>query len=120
MVEATCHCGNVSIELSHVPDWVISCNCSICFRIGSLWGYYVPEDVSIRFTKEPTATYSWGDEMILFHHCKNCGCLTHYTTTDKSEHQRTVINFRMVDRKITESIHVRKFDGAGSWTFVDE
>lgn len=120
MVEGTCHCGNVSIQTSQLPDSIISCNCSICFRTGSLWGYYASDDVNIRCEKEPTSTYTWGDERIAFHHCTNCGCLTHYTSTGKTEKQRTALNFRMVDRKITESIPIRKFDGAESWTFVDD
>ena len=120
MVEATCHCGNVNIQTRELPEFVISCNCSICFRSGALWGYYTAEEVDVRCETEPTAAYIWGDEMIAFHHCQVCGCLTHYTSTEKAERTRTVINFRMVDRKIAESIRVRMFDGAGTWTFVDE
>jgi len=120
MVEATCHCGNVNIKTSELPEFVVSCNCSACFRFGSLWGYYTSEEVHVHCETETTVGYSWGDETIAFHHCQNCGCLTHYTSTEKSKSQRTVINFRMVDREITEKIPVRKFDGAVSWKFIEE
>ena len=120
MVEASCHCGNVCIQTAELPELIVSCNCSICFRSGAQWGYYAADDVNIRCETAPTSTYSWGDEVIAFHHCTNCGCITHYTSTDKAKKGRTAINFRMVDRQITESIRLRKFDGADSWKFLDE
>ena len=120
MVEATCHCGNVKIRTDELPSMVVSCNCSVCFRTGALWGYYRSDDTEVECQAKPTATYTWGDKMIAFHHCPKCGCLTHYTSTEKTDRKRTAINFRMVDRTITESLPLRKFDGADTWTFIDD
>lgn len=120
MVEATCHCGNVHIETAELPTLIVSCNCSVCFRMGALWGYYSAADVDVHHETAPTDSYRWGDEKIAFHHCPDCGCVTHYTSTEKAENKRTVINFRMVDRHITEKIPLRKFDGADTWQFIEE
>jgi len=120
VVKGTCHCGNISIETAEIPTMLVSCNCSICFRTGALWGYYTSDEVEVSHEKSPTAAYSWGDARIAFHHCRHCGCVTHYTSTKKTEKMRTAINFRMVEREITESIRVRKFDGAVLWKFIDE
>lgn len=120
MIEATCHCGNVSIRVDDLPEYFVSCNCSICRRLGALWAYYAAGDVAVQFGAEPTATYVRGDGMIAFHHCPRCGCTTHYASTDKSEHERVGLNCRMVAPEKIESIRVRRFDGADTWKFLDE
>ena len=40
MIEGSCHCGAVRLTLPEAPAELGSCNCSMCRRIGGLWGYY--------------------------------------------------------------------------------
>ena len=49
MVEATCHCGAVRLEVPKSPQEVEvkECNCSICRRTGSVLAYYSPRDVRV-------------------------------------------------------------------------
>ena len=37
MIEASCHCGAVRLEIDSPPDEVTDCHCSICRRYGALW-----------------------------------------------------------------------------------
>jgi hypothetical protein len=116
MIEASCHCGSVRIEVPHAPETVTSCNCSICRRLGSLAAYYDPADVTIR---GETDTYMWGDRMMTFHRCKVCGCATHGLPVDATS-ARMSVNARLLDPRVLAAARVRKFDGADSWTFLDE
>lgn len=117
---ANCHCGNIIIEVEHLPASITSCNCSICHRLGALWGYYTPEQVNVSFRHKTTSTYIWGEKEIVLHTCPQCGCSTHYTTTDKVKDKRVGLNCRMMDRKAIESIPIKYFDGANSWEFIDK
>ena len=47
MVEATCHCGAVKLQIATAPDTVKDCNCSICHRYGVLWAYYTLDAVQV-------------------------------------------------------------------------
>jgi len=49
MVEATCHCGAVRVEVPKPPQEVEvkECNCSICRRTGAVLAYYSPRDVRV-------------------------------------------------------------------------
>jgi hypothetical protein len=38
MLNGTCHCGKVRIDVPACPDTLILCNCSICRRYGVLCG----------------------------------------------------------------------------------
>lgn len=120
MIQASCHCGNVKIDAPNITAPVISCNCSVCGRYGALWAHLNPRYVNINCSQDQLGSYCWGDKTIDFHHCKNCGCLTHYTPTDKGNAEKMAVNFRLVPAKIREFLKVRHFDGADSWEFIDE
>ncbi len=115
MIRAQCHCDNVKLEINDLPGSVTRCNCSICNRLGVLWGYYSPLEVKLSFSQDAPVAYCWGDEFLLFHHCPVCGCTTHYTVTEKYmqkyEEDRIAVNFRLVDPEILADIPVKEFDG---------
>jgi len=57
MIEASCHCGAVRFAVEAAPDDVNDCNCSICRRYGTLWGYYQRPQVRFAAENEPTDIY---------------------------------------------------------------
>jgi len=93
-IQGSCHCGAVRIEVPEAPEWVGSCNCSFCRKIGSLMAYY-PDDGGVRVTGE-TAAYIWGDRMISQHHCPTCGCFTDWRSTGES-YGKVGVNARLLD-----------------------
>ncbi|EGQ8234413.1 aldehyde-activating protein [Vibrio parahaemolyticus] len=110
-MKLTCHCGNVSLELSTVPTEVGECNCSICRRYAASWAYFSPEQVLIRFQKQ-TVFYCWGDKEVEFHRCNECGCITHYITTEKCAEEILAVNMRMAENEVLSGISVRRINGA--------
>lgn len=118
MFTAQCHCGNVKLATNNIPSSLLSCNCSICNRIGALWAYYKANEVEIIIRDNPTKVYLWDKKEIELHHCPNCGCTTHYCSIGEDAEKQTVLNVRMAELKVTENIQVRKFDGADTWKFV--
>lgn len=119
-IEANCHCGAVKLEVPTLPEKFLECNCSTCGRYGAKWAYYSPDEVTVIMEPEATATYVWGDGELEFHHCKKCGCMTHYTTREGYEKPKVALNGRMLtDRPLLDSIPSRHFDGRDTWKFVD-
>jgi hypothetical protein len=84
--------------------------------MGVLAAYYNPADVKI---VGETDTYMWGDRMMTFHRCKVCGCATHGLPVDLAS-TRMSVNARLMDPNVLSAARIRKFDGADSWTFIDE
>ena len=76
------------------PEWLASCNCSLCRRIAWLVAYY-PDDGSVRVEGE-TVPYIWGDRMIAIHHCPVCASGTHWESTGES-FGRIGVNARLLD-----------------------
>ena len=110
MIEGTCHCGAVRIEVDTAPAKVTSCNCSICRRLGTLWAYYAPAKVVITGA---TATYSWGDKHLVFHHCPTCGCSTHWSPVNPKL-DRMGVNARLMDPAVLAAAEVHHWDGANA------
>ena len=118
MHHGNCHCGAVQFELSQSPVLLMECNCSICRRIGALWGHVPISAVTITTEPDSTIAYIQGDKMLPMHSCKSCGCTTHWESlTEEGEHM--AVNFRMCDPSELDKFTLRKFDGADTWQFLD-
>ena len=115
MIEGTCHCGAVKIEVPEAPRELTSCNCSICRRTGGLWCYFAPAQVRVT---GKTVAYRWGDKTLDLHHCGTCGCMTHWTPVDPAM-ERMGVNARLMDPAIVAAARVRRLDGASTWEFLD-
>jgi len=116
MIEASCHCGAVRMEIDEAPEEITDCNCSICRRLGVRWAYYHPEKVSIGASPDATGAYLWGDKEIAFHHCRTCGCPTHWSGVGGARPDRMGVNARLMDPEVLKGVRVRKLDGADTWT----
>ena len=118
MIEVSCHCGNIKIAVPDTTETVTSCNCSICSKYASLWAFFSPKEVTITSTKDTITSYSWGYKTIEFHHCNNCGCVTHHTPTKLGNKDRVAVNFRLANSNIISSLKIRYIDGAAD-TWVE-
>ncbi|MDM3872482.1 GFA family protein [Porticoccus sp. W117] len=118
MYQGECHCGAVSFEISEAPEKLVDCNCSICRRIGALWGHVSIDSVNINSPAEGTTAYVQGDKTLAVHTCKSCGCTTHWESL-QADGEYMAVNFRMCEPEVIEQFRIRKFDGADSWKFLD-
>jgi hypothetical protein len=92
-ITGSCHCGAVKLTAPHPPEWVGSCNCSLCRRTGTLMAYYPDGAVTV---EGDTMAYVWGDRCIGIHHCPTCGCLTHWMTLGE-DFGKMGVNARLFD-----------------------
>ena len=110
MIEASCHCGAVRMEIESAPEEVTDCACSICRRKGALWAYYSPKQVRIIPPSGATAIYMWGDRELEFHSCKVCACSTHWSPVDKT-YDRMGVNARMMAPEVLAAARMHKSAG---------
>jgi hypothetical protein len=104
MIEASCHCSRVRIELNEPPATVNECSCSICRRYGTLWAYYSPRLVKVFPASGATDVYLWGERRLEFHRCKDCGCITHWAPVDKG-FDRMGVNARLMPPEALAAAH---------------
>jgi hypothetical protein len=112
MVEASCHCGAVRIEIATAPETVTQCGCSICSRLGTLWAYYPPASVRLIPPSGATEIYSWGEKKLEFHRCRICGNTTHWAAVDKTV-SRMGVNARLMPPEIVRAATLKEISGPG-------
>lgn len=117
MIQASCHCGAVVLDIAEAPSEVTDCNCSICRRYGVLWAYYEPKHVEVR-AGDGADRYLWGDRSTAFHRCRTCGCVTHWSAVDPAR-DRTGVNARLMAPEVLARARVRHLDGAVTDEYLD-
>lgn len=119
MIQGQCHCGNVKLSIPQLTENATSCNCSICSRYAAVWGYFTESDVQTSVGDQGISSYSYGDKMINFNRCNQCGCITHYTSTNPSPSSRVAVNYRMFNSDMLGQVNIRYFDGADTWQYLE-
>jgi hypothetical protein len=120
MLEGSCHCGAVRLTLPFAPEVATACNCSLCRRTGGPWVYYEFGSVKIEGHPDNTAEYIWGDRTMRTIHCRNCASVTHWEPLNPAPGAKHGVNLGNFDPSLIASVRVRRFDGADTWTFIDE
>jgi hypothetical protein len=115
LIESSCVCGAVRLAITHAPDELVDCNCSICRRYAALWAYYSLKDVIV--PGGLTDTFMQGPKKIEFHRCKICGCVTHWSPKDQRD--RMGVNARLMEPEVVARARVRHLDGANTWKYLD-
>ena len=115
MLNATCHCGAVRIEIPERPTEVTNCNCSLCRRLGTLWAYFEVGTVKIHGHPENTDEYIQGDKTLRTVRCNTCGCTTHWEPLDTLTYRRMGVNIRNFEPEVIGDVRIRLLDGADTW-----
>jgi hypothetical protein len=110
VIEASCHCGAVRLEIESAPEQVTDCACPICRRKGARWAYYSPNQVRITPPSGATSIYLWGDREARFHSRKICACSTHWSLVDKT-FDRIGVNARVMAPEVLAAARVHKSAG---------
>jgi hypothetical protein len=119
MIETSCHCGRVRIEIPEPPTSLTSCNCSLCRRYAGLWAYYPSDQVKLTAGEGETVAYIQGDRTLETHHCRTCGCVTHWRGLGQHA-ERSAVNMRLGDPEVLDGTTVRHLDGAETWDLLAE
>jgi len=117
MFKGQCHCGKVQFTVSVAPKKLVDCNCSLCLRLGALWGHVPIDSVTVEASPDSTSEYIQGDKTLAVKTCTTCGCTTHYESLVK-DGTFMAVNFRMCSIDVIEQFQIRKFDGADTFAFI--
>jgi hypothetical protein len=106
----SCHCGKVAIEVEGDLTGVLSCNCSMCQRRGSLL-WFVPRDKLKVTGEQDLTTYTFNKHVIKHRFCKHCGILPFGEGVDPKGNATAAINIRSLEDIELEKIPVHHYNG---------
>ncbi len=109
--KGSCHCGAVKFEAKGNFKEVMSCNCSICQRKGSLLAFVADADFTLLSGADHLVDYQWGKKRIHHTFCNQCGVSAFSSATNPQGEKMKAVNVRCLDGVDVKSLRVKEFDG---------
>jgi hypothetical protein len=103
-MKGQCPCGGVTVTVPGRPEYLNSCNCTLCFRLGTLTGYFPLDQVMI--TGETREFRRSDIEVYLTNHfCPTCSAVVGWTSIEP--YDRMGVNMRLFDPEELLGIPIR-------------
>lgn len=109
--EGGCHCGTVRYRVTLALDPVISCNCSICSKTGTLLAFAPAASLELLRGADALADYQFGKKRIHHLFCTRCGIRSFARGVGRSGEPTVAVNVRCLDGVELDALPTRKFDG---------
>jgi hypothetical protein len=107
-----CHCGKVRYEvLLDLSKPVISCNCSMCGRSGTLLTFVPATAFTLLSGDDSLTDYQFNKHVIHHAFCSTCGIKSFARGTGKDGTPTVAINARCIDDVDLGTLNVMPFDG---------
>jgi hypothetical protein len=109
----SCHCGKVAyeVEVEGGIQGVMSCNCSMCGRRGSLLTFTPRNQFKLLSGEPDLTTYTFNRHAIQHRFCKHCGVQSFAWGTDPKGNEMAAINVRCLEDFEFEKLPVQHVNG---------
>lgn len=108
----SCHCGNVRYEAElDLSQPVISCNCSICGRTGSLLTFVGANQFKLLSGEESLTDYQFNHHVIHHVFCKVCGIKSFARGKNPDGGDMVAINTRCLEDVDVTKLKQHAYDG---------
>jgi len=107
-----CHCGAVRYEVElDLAKPVISCNCSMCGRVGSLLTFVPAANFTLLQGEDSLTDYQFNKHVIHHVFCKTCGIKSFARGKGRDGGDTVAINTRCLDGVELDKLNLTAYDG---------
>ncbi|HEY3498716.1 MAG TPA: GFA family protein [Polyangiaceae bacterium] len=108
----SCHCGKVRYEVElDLATPVISCNCSMCGRSGTLLTFVPAERFTLLSGEDALTDYQFNRHAIHHLFCSTCGIKSFAKGVAPNGAETRAVNARCLEGVDLQSLTVKDFDG---------
>ena len=107
-----CHCGKVRYQVTMDLGKVISCNCSMCGKKGTLLSFTPAEHFTLQQGEGEMTSYKFNNKVIDHLFCSTCGVTSFARGQGRDGKPMIAVNTRCLDGVDVNSLDVQHFDGA--------
>jgi len=107
----SCHCGQVAFEVEGEIPEVLSCNCSICQRKGSLLWFMPRDALKLLTPADAISSYKFNKHVIDHRFCPTCGIHPFGEGVGPGGAKMAAINVRCLEDVNLAALPVTAFDG---------
>ena len=110
--KGSCHCGKVRYEVTlDLSNPVISCNCSMCGRSGSLLSFAPASEFTLLSGEDVLRDYQFNKHVIHHLFCSNCGIKSFSRGQMPDGTQTVAVNVRCLADVDVDALPIHKYDG---------
>ncbi|MGH8029681.1 MAG: GFA family protein [Arenimonas sp.] len=109
--QGSCHCGQVAFEVEGEITGVMSCNCSMCQRKGTLMWFVPRQALTLLTAPENLATYTFNKHVIQHHFCPTCGIHPYGEGVAPTGAEMAAVNVRCLDGVDLAELKVQHYNG---------
>lgn len=113
----SCHCGGVRFTVTHDPDELTTCDCSLCVKRNALMAKIPQAALTISSGEELLTLYRWNTKRAKHYFCRRCGIYVFHRK--RAAPNDFGVNIFCLDGFDFATLPVRSTDGAGM-TLVGE
>jgi hypothetical protein len=107
-----CHCGKVRYEVMlDLSKPVISCNCSMCGRSGTLLMFVPAAELTLLSGEDVLTDYQFNHLVIHHLFCRVCGVKSFARGVGRDGAPTVAVNTRCLDNVDVAKLNVTAFDG---------
>ena len=107
-----CHCGAVQFKVDLDLKKLMTCNCSICGRTGSIMAFVPGTALEQTAGQSEQTDYQFGAKKIHHLFCTTCGVQSYGYGQDGKSNYMYMINLNCLEGFDTSTLTVTEFDGA--------
>lgn len=111
MHRGSCHCGQVRYEVTVPLEKVISCNCSICQRKGTLLAFAPADQFRLLSGEDNLTDYTFNKRQIHHLFCKTCGVTAFAKAMAPDGKDTRAINVRCLEGIDLSKLNVIEYNG---------
>jgi hypothetical protein len=107
-----CQCGKVRYQVeADLSGPVISCNCSMCGRAGTLLTFVPAKQFTLLSGDDDLGDYQFNHHIIHHLFCKTCGIKSFARGKDRQGGDTVAINTRCLDGVDVQKLNIVQYDG---------
>jgi hypothetical protein len=106
-----CHCGKVRFEVKTGLEQVITCNCSICQKSGSILTFVSARNFKLLAGEDALTDYQFSTMVIHHLFCSSCGVRSFARGKNPDGSDAVAINVRCLDDVDIASLKPFAYDG---------
>jgi len=105
-----CHCGAVAYEVRTNLAEVMTCNCSICTKMGSILTFVPATEFTLTAGADDLTDYQFGAKRIHHMFCKHCG-IRSFASGNSPQGEVRAVNVRCLEGVDLDALNPKKIDG---------
>jgi hypothetical protein len=106
-MNGSCHCGAVTIRVPGPPAYLNACNCTLCWKLGAMWGYYPIGEVAFSGAVRSYLRSDIPDARMTTEHCDRCGATTNWRLIGENAPPRLGVNMRLFEPAELAGVELR-------------